>query len=338
MKREFLRQATGLTVAASLSSPLTTARSQSAATRIRITNQLPPSSSLSKGLELWKDKVEKGSQGTIRVELYPSSQLYKDNEVIPAVQKRNIEAGLVVAGQFSAFDPMFAIFDLPGLFTSYQQAIQCVDGRLGEVLGARLAKLGVQPLYWAQQGFVELATVRKPINTPADLKGLKLRVHSRELARMAQLNGASPTTVAASEVSAALSQGIVDGITTSISSYEARKWFEGAPYVTDSKFGLVAMLIIINQDVWKALGAERHALLNEASRAAGAYSTHRILQEEREIYERLARSQVKISKFDSQGRAEFDNRTRPMYDEFYKLTGSEGREIVKYVQEQRTQA
>jgi TRAP-type C4-dicarboxylate transport system substrate-binding protein len=258
--------------------------------------------------------------------------LYKDNEVIPAVQKKNIEAGLVVAGQFSAFDPMFAVFDLPGLFTSYPQAIRAIDGQLGEQLAARMSKLGVHPLYWAQQGFVEVATVRKPVNAPSDLKGMKLRVHSRELARMAQLNGAAPTTIAASEVSTALSQGTVDGITTSISSYEARKWFEGAPNATNSKFGLVAIVIIINQDVWNGLPQDLKGVLAEASRAASAYSTQRVLQEEGEIFSRLTKANVKVTQFDAKGRAEFETRTRPMYDEFYKVTGNDGRIVVKYVQ------
>ncbi len=330
MKREFLRRALGLAWLAAGASIGLPVHAQ-APLRLRITNQLPPSSPMSKGLELWKEKVEKGSQGRIRVELYPSSQLYKDNEVIPAVQKKNIEMGLVVAGQFSAFDPRFAIFDMPGLFTSYSQVIRALDGQLGDVLAARMRKLGVQPLYWAQQGFVEIATVRKPVNTPSDLKGMKLRVHSRELARMAQLNGAAPTTIAASEVSTALSQGTVDGITTSISSYEARKWFEGAPNVTNSRFGLVAIVIIINQEIWNGLAQDLKTVLAEASRASSAYSTQRVLQEESEIYARLTKAGVKVTQFDAKGRAEFEAKTRPMYDEFYKVTGNDGRALVKFI-------
>lgn len=299
--------------------------------RIRVTNQLPPSSPMSKGLEIWKEKVEKGSQGRISVELYPSSQLYKDNEVVPAVQKRSIEAGLVVAGQFSAYDPTFAIFDLPGLFASYDQAIRSLGGQLGEALASRLSKLGVHPLYWAQQGFVEIATVRKPLSSPSDMKGLKLRVHSRELARMAQLVGAAPTTIAASEVSTALSRGTVDGITTSVSSYEARKWHEGAPYVTSSHFGLVAIVIIINQDMFNSLPQDLKAVLAEASQAASSYSTQTVVKEENEILARLSKAGVTVTQFDKAARADFEARTQPMYEEYYKSTGDDGRVLVRYV-------
>lgn len=300
--------------------------------RLRISNQLPPSSPMSKGLELWKQKVEAGSNGAIKVEVYHSSQLYKDNEVVAAVQKKSVEMGLVVAGQFSAYDPNFAIFDLPGLFTSYDQAIRAVDGELGKTLSTRLNKLAVQPMYWAQQGFVEIGTTKRPLNSPADLKGLKLRVHSRELARMAQLIGAAPTTIAASEVSTALTQGTIDGLTTSISSFYARKWFEGAPNITQSRFGLIAIVIVMNKELWDSLSQSQEALLQSASRTAAAYSTQGVLSAESEIIERLRKAGVKVTRFDAAGRADFQKRTQPMYDEFYRSAGDSGRSLVKYVQ------
>lgn len=303
--------------------------------RMRVSNQLPPSSPMSKGLEMWKEKVESGTQGRVKVELYHSSQLYKDNEVVPAVQKRSIEMGLVVASQFSAYDPNFEIFDVPGVFQSYEQAIKALDGELGRNLGERLRRLGVHPLYWAQQGFVEIATTRRPINTVADLKGLKLRVHSKELARMAQLVGAAPTTIAASEVSTALTQGTVDGLTTSISSYNARKWFEGAPNITTSRFGLIAIVVIINNDLWNGLPQDVKAVLTQASQAAGAYATESVLKEEQEIIDRLRKGGVKVTQFDAAARAEFDAKTQPMYEEFYKSAGNNGRELVKYVRSVR---
>lgn len=303
--------------------------------RMRVSNQLPPSSPMSKGLEMWKEKVESGTQGRVKIELYHSSQLYKDNEVVPAVQKRSIEMGLVVASQFSAYDPNFEIFDVPGVFQSYKQAIKALDGELGRNLGERLRRLGVHPLYWAQQGFVEIATTRRPINTVADLKGLKLRVHSKELARMAQLVGAAPTTIAASEVSTALTQGTVDGLTTSISSYNARKWFEGAPNITTSRFGLIAIVVIINNDLWNGLPQDVKAVLTQASQATGAYATESVLKEEQEIIDRLRKGGVKVTQFDAAARAEFDANTQPMYEEFYKSAGNNGRELVKYVRSVR---
>jgi TRAP-type C4-dicarboxylate transport system substrate-binding protein len=193
-------------------------------TLLRISNQLPATAAVSKGLEVWKNKVEAATAGRMKIEIYNNGQLYKDNEVYPAVQGGEIDMGLVVSAQFTAYDPVFAIFDLPGLFRTYDHATNSLHGRMGATLVEHLHRLGVHALYWPQQGFSAIATSKTAINSPADFKRLKLRAHSKELARMFQLLGASPTVIAASEVSTAAARGTIDGFSTSLSSYDARKW------------------------------------------------------------------------------------------------------------------
>ena len=149
---------------------------------------------------------------------------------------------------------------------------------------------------------------------------------------MAQLIGAVPTTIAASEVSTALTQGTVDGLTTSISSYYARKWFEGAPNITTSRFGLIAIVIVMNNDVWNGLPQDVKAAITAASKAAGASATDSVLKEEQQIVETLRKTGVRVTQFDAAARSEFDARTQPMYDEFYKASGNDGRELVRQIQ------
>lgn len=299
--------------------------------RLRITSQLPAAAPLSRGLELWKQRMEQAGKGRVKVETYHNSQLYKDAEAFPAVQSKSIEMGLVVSGQFSAYDPVFGIFDLPGLFQSYDQAVRAANGNVGKVLTERLHKLGVHPLYWPQQGFVEIATTRRPLQSPADFRGLKLRTHSKELARMAQLLGAAPTVIAAAEVSTALSRGTVDGITTSISSFHSRKWYESAPNVTTSHFGLVALVIVINKAVWDGLPPDIRAAAIEAARAADQYSTENVIKEEQEIIANLRKANVQVTQFGDKAREDFTRIAAPMYDEYFKAAGPAGKELVDYV-------
>jgi C4-dicarboxylate-binding protein DctP len=299
--------------------------------KLRLSNQLPPSAAISKGLESWKALVETGTKGRVIVELYHSSQLYKDTEITAAVQRASVDMGLVVAGQFVAYDPHFSVFDLPGLFRSYDQAVKTLSGDLGRDLGARLDKLGVVPMFWAQQGFAEIATNKRPLLSPADFKGLKLRVHSRELARMSQLLGAAPTTISAAEVSTALTQGTVDGLSTSLSSYEARKWYEGAPFVTSSKFGLVVMVIVANKRVWSKLPADVKDVMSSASEATAASINAEVVKVERDTFERLRKVGVKVTEFDAAAQADFLAKTQPMYEEFYQAAGEGGRKVVSYI-------
>ena len=300
-----------------------------APTLLRISNQLPATAAVTKGLDLWKSKVEAATGGRLKVEIYNNSQLYKDNEVFPAVQGHQIDMGLIVSAQFTAYDPVFAIFDLPGLFKTYDQATTALHGKTGAILAEHLHKLGVHPLYWPQQGFSAIATSKTQLKTPADFKRLKLRAHSKDLARMFQLLGASPTVIAASEVSTAASRGTIDGFSTSLSSYYARKWFEGSPFINNSGFGLIGTVVIINKDLWDKLPGDVKAAIDNASREAEEFSTRSIISEEEALLKDLAQKGVQASTFDSQSAGDFAKIIRPMYDEYLTSAGSDGKILLE---------
>ena len=300
-----------------------------APTLLRISNQLPATAAVTKGLDLWKSKVEAATGGRLKVEIYNNSQLYKDNEVFPAVQGHQIDMGLIVSAQFTAYDPVFAIFDLPGLFKTYDQATTALHGKTGAILAEHLHKLGVHPLYWPQQGFSAIATSKTQLKTPADFKRLKLRAHSKDLARMFQLLGASPTVIAASEVSTAASRGTIDGFSTSLSSYYARKWFEGSPFINNSGFGLIGTVVIINKDLWDKLPDDLKSAMDNASRDAEEFSTRSIISEEEALLKDLAQKGVQASTFDSQSAGDFAKIIRPMYDEYLASAGSDGKILLE---------
>lgn len=303
--------------------------SAQAPTLLRISNQLPATAAVTKGLELWKSKVEAATGGRFKVEIYNNSQLYKDNEVFPAVQGHQIDMGLIVSAQFTAYDPVFAIFDLPGLFKTYEQATTALHGKTGAILAEHLHKLGVHPLYWPQQGFSAIATSKVQLKTPADFKRLKLRAHSKDLARMFQLLGASPTVIAASEVSTAASRGTIDGLSTSLSSYYARKWFEASPFINNSGFGLIGTVVIINKDLWDKFPDDVKSAIDNASREAEELSTRTIISEEEALLKDLAQKGVHATTFDSQSAKDFAKIIRPMYDEYLASAGSDGKILLE---------
>jgi tripartite ATP-independent transporter DctP family solute receptor len=297
----------------------------------RISNQLPATSPISRGLELWKTRMEEAGKGRIKVETYHNSQLYKDSEVFPAVQSGSVEMGLIIVAQLSAYDPIFGIFDLPGLIQSYDQFEKASKGQLGKVFTERLEKLGVVPLYWPLQGFVEIATISRDLNSVADFKGLKLRTHSKELARMAQLVGAAPTVIAPSEVSTALSRNTIDGLTATLSSYYQRKWSEVAQHATLSHFGLVGVVIVANKAAWDRLSPELQQGARGVSVEAESRSLEDTRKEEEDVIAKLSSQKAVLTKFDEKARSEFLKATAPMYEEYFKATGLPGKTLVDYV-------
>lgn len=302
---------------------------------LRISNQLPSTAAVTKGLDLWKSKVEAAMPGRVKVEIYNNSQLYKDNEVFPAVQGHQIDMGFVVSAQFTAYDPVFAIFDLPGLYRSYEQVTASLHGQAGAVLTEHLHKLGVHPLYWPQQGFSAIATSKAALNTPADFKRLKLRAHSKDLARMFQLLGASPTVIAASEVTTAASRGTIDGFSTSLSSYYARKWFENSPFINHSGFGVIGSVVIINKPLWDKLPNDVKSAIEAASKEAEEFSTRSIISEEAALLKDLELKGVRATVFNPQAAEEFSKITRPMYDEYLASAGKDGKTLLEAAEAKR---
>lgn len=302
-----------------------------AQTLLRISNQLPTTAAVTRGLDLWKQKVEAGTGNKIKVEIYNNSQLYKDNEVFPAVQNHSVDMGLVISAQFTGYDPVFSVFDLPGLFQNFSQVTTALKGKLGTVLTRHLHALGVHPLYWPQQGFSAVATTKTEIKSPDNFKRLKLRAHSKELARMFQLLGAAPTVIAASEVTTAASRGTIDGFSTSISSYSSRKWFENAPYINHSGFGVIGAVIIINKDVWDGLPSEQKAVIEAASKEAETFTTRTVIDEESTILSDLASKGVKATVFDKPAMEAFTKIIAPMRAEYIKAAGEDGKALVDYV-------
>jgi tripartite ATP-independent transporter DctP family solute receptor len=302
---------------------------------LRISNQLPSTAAVTKGMDLWKSKVEAATAGRVKVEIYNNSQLYKDDEVFPAVQSHQIDMGLVISAQFTAYDPVFAIFDLPGLYRSYDQVTASLNGQVGTVLTEHLHKLGVHPLYWPQQGFSAIATSKTALNTPADFKRLKLRAHSKDLARMFQLLGASPTVIAASEVTTAASRGTIDGFSTSLSSYYSRKWFENSPFINHSGFGVIGAVIIINKSLWDKLPDDVKATIEAASKEAEEFSTRSIISEETALLKDLEQKGVRATVFNPQAAEEFAKITRPMYDEYIASAGKDGKMLIEAAEAKR---
>lgn len=299
----------------------------------RISNQLPATSPVSRSLELWKSRMEAAAKGRLKVEIYHNSQLYKDSEVFPAVQNGSVEMGLVIVAQLSAYDPVFGIFDLPGLIQSYEQADKANKGELGKAFAERLSRLGVRPLYWPLQGFVEIATTSRELKGVPDFKGLKLRTHSKELARMAQLVGAAPTVIAPSEVSTALSRNTIDGLTATISSYYQRKWSEVARHATTSHFGLVGVAIVANKGAFERLPEDLRSAAAAAAAEAEAQAMADTLKEEAEVLAKLRGQGVTLTAFDAAARAEFLRVTAPMYDEYFRASGATGKMLVEYLRQ-----
>ncbi len=228
-----------------------------------------------KAAEMFKKLAEERTKGRVKVEVYPNSQLYKDKEELEALQLGAVQ---MLAPSLAKFGPLgvkeFEVFDLPYIFPSKEVLRAVTEGPIGIGLLKKLESKGIIGLAYWDNGF-KVLSANKPLKSPADMKGLKMRIQSSKVldAEMRAL-GALPQVMAFSEVYQALQTGVVDGTENPPSNMYTQKMHEVQKYGTITNHGYLGYAVIVNKKFWEGLPADIRATLegamNESTRFANA--------------------------------------------------------------------
>jgi C4-dicarboxylate-binding protein DctP len=222
--------------------------------------------------ERFKELAEKATKGRVKVEVYPNSQLYKDKEELEALQLGAVQ---MLAPSLAKFGPLgvkeFEAFDLPYIFPSKTALYSVTEGPIGKGLLAKLESKGITGLAFWDNGF-KVMSANKPLHTPDDFKGLKMRIQSSKVldAQMRAL-GANPQVLAFSEVYQALQTGVVDGTENPPSNMYTQKMHEVQKHVTVSNHGYLGYAVIVNKKFWDGLPADIRTSLETAMRDATTF-------------------------------------------------------------------
>jgi C4-dicarboxylate-binding protein DctP len=233
-----------------------------------------------KGALKFKELAESRTKGAVKVEVYPNSQLFKDGEEMQMLQLGNVQ---MLAPSVSKFGPLgvreYEVFDLPYIFDSYDDLHAVTGGKVGRDLFTKLESKGIIGLAYWDNGF-KVMSANKPLRTPADFRGLKMRIQSSKVldAQMRAL-GATPQVMAFSEVYQALQTGVVDGTENPPSNLYTQKMNEVQKYVTLSNHGVVEYAVIVNKKFWDGLPANIRSTLEGAMKDATQYANDIAKQE-----------------------------------------------------------
>ena len=233
-----------------------------------------------KGALKFKELAEAGTKGRVKVEVYPNSQLFKDGEEMQMLQLGNVQ---MLAPSVSKFGPLgareFEIFDLPYIFDNYNDLHAVTGGKVGAELFKKLESKGIIGLAYWDNGF-KVMSANKALKTPADFRGLKMRIQSSKVldAQMRAL-GATPQVMAFSEVYQALQTGVVDGTENPPSNLYTQKMHEVQKFVTRSDHGVVEYAVIVNKKFWDGLPADIRSALEGAMKEATKFANDIAKQE-----------------------------------------------------------
>ncbi|OAN49850.1 C4-dicarboxylate ABC transporter [Paramagnetospirillum marisnigri] len=240
---------------------------------IKFSHVVAPDTPKGKAAERFKMLAEQKTQGRVKVEVYPNSQLYKDKEEMEALQLGAVQ---MLAPSLAKFGPLgvkeFEVFDLPYIFPSKEVLRSVTEGSVGRGLLKKLEGKGIIGLAYWDNGF-KIMSANKPLKTTDDFKGVKMRIQSSKVldAQMRTL-GALPQVMAFSEVYQALQTGVVDGTENPPSNMYTQKMHEVQKFATVSNHGYLGYAVIVNKKFWEGLPTDIRAVLEGAMAEATTFA------------------------------------------------------------------
>lgn len=286
----------------------------------------PASNFHTENIQQFAKDVEQATAGKLKITVHDGGSLFKANEIKRAVQGGQAQIGEIIISGYSNENALFGLDSIPFLATSYADA-QKLWKVSRAATEAALAKQGIKVLYsvaWPPQGIFSA----KPIQTVADLKGVKWRAYNPNTSRIAQLVGAQPVTVQAAELTQALATGAVTTFMTSgATGYDSKVW-EQVKYYYDVSAWLPKNLVIVSQKAFDSLDKPAQAAVTKAAEDAEARGWKISAEKNSWYLDQLRKNGMTVDAGSPALRAELKKIGDTMVADWAKQTGSEGQSVI----------
>ena len=228
-----------------------------AQTTMRINISIAQNSHYGVGIDTFAREVEKRTGGRYRIQTFYNGALGAERESIEAIQLGTHELTMTSSGPVPNFVPETRILDIPFLFRDKAHARAVLDGPIGQELAGKFESKGIKALGWAENGFRHMTNNRRPVNTPDDLKGLKMRTMENPVHIAAYKGfGIVPTPMAFTEVFTALQQGTVDGQENPLSVITAAKFDQVQKHLSLTGHVYSPAIFLMSKAAFDKLSAE----------------------------------------------------------------------------------
>ena len=298
----------------------------SAQTKWDMPTAYPPSNYHTENIAQFVADLDAATGGKLKITVHNNASLFKANEIKRAVQSNQAQIGEILISAYANEDPLFGLDSVPFLATSYADAEKLWKASR-KALDEHFAKQGLKVLYavpWPPQGIYS----NKPLNTIAEMKGLKMRTYNPATSRIAELAGAQPVTIQAAELAQAMATGAVNAnMTSAATGYDSKAW-EQVKYFYDAQAWVPKNVVFVNQKAFDALDkAQQDAVLKAA--AAAESRGWKLSEEKAKWYlDQLKKNGMTVAPPSPTFTADLKKVGETMTSEWVKQAGPEGQAIV----------
>ncbi|QBH95572.1 TRAP transporter substrate-binding protein [Limnobaculum zhutongyuii] len=282
---------------------------------LKLAHNLDQEHVVHKAMDQMAKEIQEESGGKMRVRIYPNGQMGGPRETIEMMQNGALDMTKGSASEMEPFASAFSVFSLPYLFKDDAHFKRVLYGPVGQELMKQTDS----------KGFVAIAAyvagtrsfyAKKPINSPADMKGMKIRVVSTPTTnKIIELLGASPAPIPFGEVYTALQQGVIDGAENNEPSYFQTRHVEVAKFYTEDQHTSVPDYLVIASKVWNGMSDEQRAIITKAARNSEVYQ-QKLWDEE--VTNSRNKAQEMGATFITVDKTPFREALKPLYDDFRK--------------------
>mgnify|MGYP000856634139 CR=1 FL=1 len=289
--------------------------------------------------ERWVELVKEKTQGRINIKMHPGASLVGGDQTkeFTALRQGSIDMAIGSSINWSPQVQQLNLFSLPFLMPDYKAMDALTGGEAGKEIFNILETKDVTPLAWGENGFRELSNSKRPVRTPEDLKGLKIRVVGSPLyLEVFTALGANPTQMSWADAAPALSSGAVDGQENPLTVFSAAKLYSAANQKYLTLWGYVAdpLIFVVNKEVWNSWTPEDQNAVREAAIEAGRENVEEarkgLIPPDDSVIQEITGQGADVIRLTEAEKTEFKNAVKDVYDRWAKRIGPD---LVKKAEE-----
>ncbi len=309
-----------------LFSPVLSGMGYAAPIEIRASHDSTTDSPWHLGMVRFAELVEKKSNGALRLKIFPPGQLSQSNirTTIEMLQSGSLQCALVIPSFYEAFDKRFMVYGMPFLFKDRAKTFEVLDGPLGRKMLGMFEEKGIKALSHWDHGYRQVTNSKKPIRTPEDIQGLRIRTPlSPVIGAIFKTLGATTTATAMGELYMALQQKVVDGQENPFNTIYRRKFYEVQEYITEWNYQWSPLIIAMNLKFFQGLSPQNQKILLSAAEEAAVYQRKISSDEDEKMKNALVAKGMKLTVLDKNELKAFQSAMTPVYKEFEPQIGKD---------------
>ncbi|MAM59820.1 MAG: C4-dicarboxylate ABC transporter [Salinicola sp.] len=293
---------------------------------LRLSSETSDSTSRNMGAERFAQLVDEATNGDMQVRVFGNAVLSGGDQLRQAemVGRGDIDFVLSTAISVSPLIPEMAVFSLPYLYRNYDEVDATLEGEPARRMEQIMAEHGLVVLGWGESGFRELTNSVKPVSSPDDLRGMKVRVAGPMFIDVMDELGANPQQIQWTETFSALQQGVVDGQENPVGAIIVpQRIYEVQTYLTDWHYSYDPAFLAVSRAKWESWSPDMQTTMRQAAEEAMAYQKSLTREQTESGYDILVEHGMKVTRLEDAELAAFQQATRQTFDSWSRKVGPE---------------